>query len=58
MMVTLHAEVEGQRVDQFLSEVLPQLSRSAAQRLLEEGRAFSHGKVLKKNYRDFWPWNK
>ena len=51
MMVTLHAEVEGQRVDQFLSEVLPQLSRSAAQRLLEEGRAFSHGKVLKKNYR-------
>lgn len=51
MMVTLHAETDGQRVDQFLSEVLPQLSRSAAQRLLEEGRAFSHGKALKKNHR-------
>jgi len=41
----------GKRVDVWLSAQVEGLTRSAAQRLLEEGRAFSHGKVLKKNYR-------
>ena len=33
----LIADREGERVDQFLARSLPELTRSAAQRLLEEG---------------------
>ena len=35
--LTLTADRAGERVDQFLARQLPQLSRSAAQRLLEQG---------------------
>ena len=35
--LTLRADRAGERVDQFLSRQLPQLTRSAAQKLLEEG---------------------
>ena len=38
-MTPLHltADRAGERVDQFLARTLPELTRSAAQRLLEEG---------------------
>ena len=38
MTVTLTVPTSGLRADQFLSQALDQLTRSAAQRLLEEGR--------------------
>lgn len=51
MTVTLTVPASGLRADQFLSRSLDQLTRSAAQRLLEEGRVFLDGKALKKNHR-------
>ena len=41
----------GKRVDVWLAAALPDLTRSAVQRLLEEGRVTSCGKPLAKNYR-------
>ena len=41
----------GERCDQFLSRQLPELSRSAAQRLLEEGAVTLRGVRVKKNYK-------
>lgn len=49
----LIADREGERVDQFLSRSLPQLTRSAAQRLLEEGKVLSAGQPVKKNRKTF-----
>ncbi|WP_297214103.1 RluA family pseudouridine synthase [uncultured Flavonifractor sp.] len=52
-MTPLHLKVEadGQRADQFLAQALPQLTRSAAQRLLEEGAVTRNGLPVKKNYK-------
>ena len=52
-MTPLHLRVEqdGQRADQFLAAALPQLTRSAAQKLLEEGAVTLDGKPVKKNYK-------
>ena len=36
--ILLRADQEGERLDQFLSRSVEGLTRSAAQRLLEEGR--------------------
>ena len=49
--LTLRADRAGERVDQFLSRQLPQLSRSAAQKLLEEGAVTLAGLPVKKNYK-------
>ncbi len=49
MTIHLTAQQHGQRADLFLAKVLPDLTRSAAQKLLEEGRAYREGKPLKKN---------
>lgn len=51
MRLELLAEVSGLRADQFLAESVEGLSRSAAQRLLEEGLAERGGRALKKNDR-------
>lgn len=51
MMVTLTVQVPGQRADQFLAQSLDNLTRSAAQKLLEGGHVLREGKVLKKNDR-------
>ncbi len=40
---------DAARADRFLPGALPQLSRSAAQRLLDEGRVLRDGKPLKKS---------
>ena len=52
-MTPLHLRVDqaGRRVDQFLADALPQLTRSAAQKLLEEGAVTLNGQPVKKNYK-------
>ncbi|MEG0765264.1 MAG: RluA family pseudouridine synthase [Pseudoflavonifractor sp.] len=47
----LTADFHGERCDSFLARRLPQLSRSAAQRLLEEGAVTLGGLPIKKNYK-------
>ena len=47
----LEADRAGERCDQLLSRLLPGLTRSAAQRLLEEGAVTLNGAAVKKNYR-------
>ena len=49
--LTLAADRPGERADQMLSRLLPELTRSAAQRLLEEGAVTREGLPVKKNYR-------
>ena len=44
-------EDAGQRVDAWLAANLEDVTRSAAQRLLEEGRVTCGGKALAKNYK-------
>lgn len=48
-MIKLQSEVEGVRLDVFLAQAVPGLSRSAAQRLLEDGAVRKNGKPAKKN---------
>lgn len=47
----LTADLDGERADQALARLVDGLTRSAAQRLLEEGRVTSNGRILKKNER-------
>ena len=51
MKLELLADRLGMRADQFLADSVEGLSRSAAQRLLEEGQAVRNGRALKKNDR-------
>lgn len=46
---TLTAEQNGERMDTFLARSNPDLTRSAAQRLLDEGAVTRNGKLAKKN---------
>ena len=43
------ADISGERLDAFVARVCPDLSRSAAQRLIEEGCVTKNGKPGKKN---------
>ena len=47
----LTADRTGERADAALARLCPELTRSAAQKLLEEGRVVCCGKALKKNDR-------
>lgn len=49
MNCRLIVEQDTKRADQFLSAALPDMSRNAAQRLLEEGRVTRAGQPLKKS---------
>ena len=49
--LTLTADRAGERADQLLARLLPELTRSAAQRLLEDGRVTRSGQPVKKNYK-------
>jgi 23S rRNA pseudouridine1911/1915/1917 synthase len=50
--LTLTADREGERADQFLSRSVENLTRSAAQKLLEQGKVTTgEGRPLKKNER-------
>ena len=50
-VLALTADQSGERADAFLARVLPDLTRSAAQRLLEEGAVTLGGRPVKKNYK-------
>ena len=47
--MTLYADISGERLDAFLARCAPGLSRSAAQKLIEEGAVKRNGKPGKKN---------
>ena len=47
----LQADRDGERLDAFLARSVEDLTRSAAQRLLEEGAVTQGGSALKKNHR-------
>ncbi len=49
--ITLTADREGERSDAFLARSLPDLTRSAAQKLLEQGMVTLRGEALRKNDR-------
>lgn len=49
--MTILCDREGIRIDAFLAETVEQLSRSAAQQLLEKGGITVNGKAVKKNYK-------
>ena len=51
IFLTATPEEQGRRLDQFLADALEELTRSAAQRLAEEGNVLLNGKPLKKNYK-------
>ena len=50
-ILTLLSDRAGERADAFLARCVPDLTRSAAQRLLEEGAVTLAGKPVKKNYK-------
>jgi len=50
-LLQITAEESGERIDALLARILPDLSRSAAQRLLEEGRVLLQDAPVKKNYK-------
>ncbi len=47
--MTLYADTPGERLDAFLARSVPGMSRSAAQKLIEEGQVLRCGKPGKKN---------
>ena len=47
----LTADRAGERADQLIARLVPELTRSAAQRLLEEGAVTLAGAPVKKNYK-------
>ena len=49
--MTILCETAGVRLDVFLSEKLPELTRSGAQKLVENGAVLVGGKPVKKNYK-------
>jgi 23S rRNA pseudouridine1911/1915/1917 synthase len=49
--ILLTASKDGERADQFLARSMDGLTRSAAQRLLEDGAVLLHGKSIRKNTR-------
>ena len=49
--ILLRADRAGERADQLLARLVPELTRSAAQRWLEEGRVTLDGRPVKKNAR-------
>ena len=50
-LIEITAEESGERIDALLARNLEELSRSAVQRLIEQGRVSLHGRPVKKNYK-------
>ena len=44
-------ETDFVRVDKYISEKVPEISRSFAAKLLEEGRVLANGEKIGKNYK-------
>ena len=51
MTVTITAEKAGERIDTLIAESIEGLTRSAAQRLLEDGLVLLDGRSVKKNHK-------
>ncbi len=49
--IIIIAEESGERIDALLAQNVPELSRSAAQRLINEGSVTVGGTVIRKNYK-------
>ena len=49
--LTARAESTGERIDALLARIVPELTRSAAQRLIEDGAVTVDGRAVKKNYK-------
>ena len=47
--MTLFPDLPGERLDAFLARAVADLTRSAAQRLIDEGCVLRNGKTAKKN---------
>lgn len=47
----IEASQQGQRIDKWLPETLPALTRSMAAKLCEDGCVFANGKPVSKNYK-------
>ena len=47
--MTLFSDIPGERLDAFLARCAENLSRSAAQKLIEEGQVSLNGRPGKKN---------
>src|SRR5688572_16031694 len=50
-IMTLTAPLDGQRVDQFLADAIPSLSRTEVQRLIKAGDVLVQGASIKPSYR-------
>ena len=50
-LIEITAEESGERIDALLARNLEELSRSAVQRLIEQGAVSLHGRPVKKNYK-------
>ncbi|MCD8373689.1 MAG: MoaD/ThiS family protein, partial [Oscillospiraceae bacterium] len=48
--ITAVCENSGERIDALLTHIVPELSRSAAQRLTQEGSVLVNGRAVKKNH--------
>ena len=47
--MTLHVETSGERLDAYLARTVEDLTRSAVQKLIDEGCVLRNGKIAKKN---------
>lgn len=50
-VIAITAENAGQRLDAFLAAAVPKLTRSAVQRLIEQGQVLLDGKVVKASHK-------
>ena len=51
MNLPINEETAGLRVDKAISELCPEMTRSAIQKLLESGNIRCNGKEVAKNYK-------
>jgi len=49
--IELHVAEAGQRIDKYIADEIPELSRSVVQRLIKQGRATVGGEATKSSYR-------
>ena len=49
--ITIECSVDNIRIDVFLADIIPDMTRSGIQRIIEAGRVTVSGKTVKKNHR-------
>lgn len=50
-IIELHVAETGQRIDKYIADEIPELSRSVVQRLIKQGRVMVGGEASKSSYR-------